>query len=332
MATGTGLDASVGVAPEAAFGTFVAPSRHFLWKSDSLLRAKTTVQGSSFGSGQYDLAARRVVTTRSAKGAVMLDLVDRGMGLLFDQALGASTVTPRAVTGVTDMVFTPAGLRGKSASWQIGRPSSQGPIEPFSYPGGKITDFDLTIAKGGIAELAVALVTQDELTLGTTPAGPALTPPAPSLAGVPFSFLSAALLLNGAPAVGVEKINVKPMTAFNESRFFINSNGLAAEALQNGMRRIEGSIDAEFTTRQAFFDAFALDASLALVLTLTGAPIAATGVNAQLKVEVPVIKLNGGTPPVSGPDVLKHTMPYVGLSDGVNPPIKVTYTTSDSAL
>jgi len=332
MATGTGLDGSIGVAPEGTSGTYAAPTRHFLWKSDSLARTKNVVQGSSFGSGQFDLAARRVVVTRMAKGNIALDLVDRGMGVLLDAAFGASTVVPRAgVTGVTDMTFTPAGLRGKTLSVQVGRPTSLGSVEPMTYVGGKVIDIDFTVAKSGIAELVVGLVAQDELTLGTVPAGPALVTPTPSLLGQLFSFAGASLQLNGVPAANVDKVNCKLGTPVDESRFFLNAGGTPAEMLQNAMRKVEGTIEAEFANR-TLYDAFCADTPMAMVITLAGAPIGATGINSSVVITVPVVRLNGSTPPLSGPAVLKHSLPYVGQGDGVNPAIKIVYTTSDSAL
>ena len=49
MSIGTGLAASLGVAAETTFGTYVAPTRFYEFNSESLAKVKNFVQGGGLG-------------------------------------------------------------------------------------------------------------------------------------------------------------------------------------------------------------------------------------------------------------------------------------------
>ena len=109
MATGSGLDAQLGLAAETTYGTYTVPSRFIEFTSESLKRQKTTIQGGGLrAGGQYERSSRRVITTRHGKGALAFDFTTTGMGLLLKTATGNSTITAGSSTTVsTTVAVTP---------------------------------------------------------------------------------------------------------------------------------------------------------------------------------------------------------------------------------
>ncbi len=245
-------------------------------------------------------------------------------------ANGATVVVAGGPTVYTQ-THTPGALRGVSMALQKGVPTTSGTVEPFTYVGCKILDLDISIAKGGLAVAAMTFDAQDEQTLGSTPAGPALATASYSTTAVPFSFLQASLLLGGVNVAAVTKANVKLTRPMKVDRYFLGAGGLKAEPLENAWQTITGSLDADFTTRAALYDSFASDASLSLVLSFVGPAIGVTGTNASLTITVPAIKLDGETPKVAGPDVVQIVSPFVGLDNAAAPPVTYTLVSADSA-
>jgi len=99
MATGSGLDAQLGLAAETTYGTYTVPSRFIEFTSESLKRQKATIQGGGLrAGGQYERSSRRAITTRHGKGALAFDFTTTGMGLLLKAATGNSTITAGSST------------------------------------------------------------------------------------------------------------------------------------------------------------------------------------------------------------------------------------------
>ena len=227
--------------------------------------------------------------------------------------------------------FTLGGLVGQSLSAQLGTPSSSGTIEPFTYVGLKIPDYEVTIDKAGIGQVTMNVDARDEQTLGSTPAGPTLTTPVYNAAAGVFSFLGASLALGGSLIGNVTKASWKVTRPMKTDRFFLGQGGLKGEQLENGWATVTGQFDAEFFTRTALFDAFAADTNLSTVITYGGTALA-NSVPSSAAVVMPNLRLNGDSPDVSGPDVVAISAPYEALDDGTTAPITLKVVTADTTL
>ena len=333
MATGTGLDAQIGWGQESTWGTPVTPTRFPEFTSEGFSKDKVTVQGMGLrAGGRVARAGRRLVTTNGGKGSLSLDLVNSGLGILFKTACGTATSTQRSSTPVYDQVFTLGALLGKSMTIQKGVPSTDGTVNVFEYNGVKITDLDVSISKGGLAQVSANFDARQERTADTTPAAAALATASYSTTATPFSFLSAQLTLAGSAVAAVTKANVKLTRPLKTDRYYLNGGGTKSEQLENGYATIGGTLEADFTSLTALYSSFETDASLALVLSFTGPVIAGSAVNSGLTITVPAIKLNGDTPKVGGPDVVSISCAYDGLDDGTNPPITYAFVTADTTF
>ena len=431
MATGTGLDASIGFGQETSFGVPKTVDHWFPFDSETLNRQKNTVQATGLrgGTAYSALAAGRRQSTRDAKGNVVLDYPNQGAGLLLNNMLG--TVSTTNVGAAYTQVHTLGSLLGKSLTCQVGRPSVDGVVNPFTYVGCKFTDWELSLATDALLKLNLGIDAKDELTLANAPTGlavatagtagsttygyrvsavlasgetsacatvtittgnatltgtnknnltwnavtgaatynvygrtafgetllktgvsttsysdtgadtpgaqvalsPQLTSPsyASSLAG--FSFTDAnTLTLGGTTIAAVKKFSVKPTNPSKVDRFYIGSGGTKAEQVGNGWRTVAGTLEAEFVSRAALYDAYQADTQLALQFKVSGGYIPTTTTPYSMQVDIAALFLDGDTPNVAGPDILTQTVPFVGLYDGTNSAIKVTNVTSDTAL
>lgn len=335
VTSGTGLDASLGLVAETTWDTPVVPTRFIGFDSETLAGGKVTVQDNGIRTGQrVARSLGRVITRRDAGGGITASFLTSGFGIFLKAATGTSTNTLHSgQTTVWDQVHTIGSLIGTSLTIQKGVPETTGAApQPFTYSGSKVADLDLSIAAGGIAKMSVTVQAARERTLGTTPAGLALATASYSTTAVPFSFLNATLSLGGSPVAAVKSCNVKltnPLTS-SEERTYIGGSGFQAEPLRNGLATVTGTLSADFVDRTVIYDAFYNDTGLALVLVFSGPQIGVTGINNSLTINVPVVKLNGSPPQVSGPGIVNISAPFEGLYDDTNSPITYTLVTGDS--
>lgn len=180
MAIGSGIASQLVYKPESVFGVvpaaLTATNEGLEFKNESLGMAKTTVQGqglhggssSGGGAGLYDRAGRRVLTNYAASGGITMDLQTRFIGTLIQHMLGsfgqsAATPTQIGTTGMYKSVHNPGSLQGHSLCFQKGVPAVDGTVEPFTYVGCKITDWEISVATGALAQLVLSLDSRSEL-------------------------------------------------------------------------------------------------------------------------------------------------------------------------
>jgi hypothetical protein len=78
MAIGSGLAASIGVAAESTYGTYVAPTRFLEFTKEDLKKTKTTIQGGGLAAGRFaKLGSRRVLATVGGTGSIEMDVTCR---------------------------------------------------------------------------------------------------------------------------------------------------------------------------------------------------------------------------------------------------------------
>lgn len=195
MAIGSGIASQLVYKAETTFGVvpaaLTATNEGLEFKNESLGMAKTTVQGQGLhggssaggGAGLYDRANRRVLTNYAASGGITMDMQTRFVGTLIQHMLGsfgqaAAVPTQIGTTGVYKSVHNPGSLQGHSLCFQKGVPAIDGTVEPFTYVGCKITDWEISVATGALAQLVLSLDSRGELAgvnvLGN-PAVPATT-------------------------------------------------------------------------------------------------------------------------------------------------------------
>lgn len=347
MGVGSGLGAQIVLAQESTWGTpSLTGARALEFNKESLKWKKNTVQGQGLhAGGLYDRSNRRGVVTVDVNGDIEFNMPTRTMGLLWQNMIGSFAATISAPAGgVCTQVHQPGSLQGKGLTIQKGVPGNDGTVTAITYCGAKISDWELDQSKAGIMTVKLTIDARDELLTTSTPvAGLALASAAYLPTAREFNFsectiktgtptlASGVLSLSSPSTIGFsEKFTLKGTNPMKQDRYFFGQNGRKSEQIENGFRKLAGTVDVEWTNPAAFYNNFVADNTVPLEFTFTE-PSTLTN-PCTLDIIVPACKLDGESPAVGGPDVVMQNIGFTGLDDGTNPPIQITYISPDTAI
>lgn len=351
MSIGSGLAAQLGMIQEVTPGTALAPTHWYEFNSETMNLKPTTIQGQGLRAGQvFNRASRRARTLIDITGGVLMDFPSKGAGFILQQLLGSfnTGATPVMLGSSSAYLQThiPGSNYGKSFTLQKGAPDSSGTVHALNYPGCKVADWTLDCKVGAILSLQMNLDAMNEV-LDT----PALGTPSYIAGSGVFNFRQGTLLQGGtvsttgnvtsvsgsttaACVTGVQLKGKRPMA---DKRYYYGSAGIKAEQIENGYQDLTGQIDVEFSSTAAWYAAFAADTPQALELKFVGPTI--SGAYAYtLDIILPCVYLEGDSPNIAGPDVLKSTVPFtvldgqVGSGTTAQPIAQFQYTSTDTAI
>lgn len=165
---GSGLSATIGIATETTPGVPVAVTRFVELNSESVALKKSTVQGEGVrGGALVRRAQRRNNVSRQAAGDIDFDIPTQGFGLWLQHMLGSFATTPTSLGGgVFQQIHNPGTLQGKAFTTQILRPDTTGVLtqEAYTYPGCKITAWELSVQQGQQLGVKITIDALDEVT------------------------------------------------------------------------------------------------------------------------------------------------------------------------
>ncbi len=312
--------------PGTGYGNYVAPTRFLEFDSEGLNLVQQYQASKSLRSGNVVQRADRQFTDRKGiAGDVSFDVVSKGFGLIFKHMMGTPVITtPSGGTLTRDHTYTIGDLWNKSLTVQVGRPDTGGTVQPFSYTGCKVTDWELSNAIDGFLSLKVTLDGKDETTAQTLGAA---------------SYAASAELLNftggqiqiAGGNVDVNKFTLKGKTGLETGRYFLRSSSLKKEPIRINMVDITGEVDLEFnslTDYNRFVNATATNA-VQMIATWTGSLIEGA-LNYQMKATLPAVRFDGDTPNITDGGLVKLQMKFTALYDGTNEPVTLVYRTTDT--
>lgn len=343
----TQLDASIGIKKETTYGTAVTVDRHFEFLTESLDYSMDMVQGAGLRVGsRAPRATRRNVGKISAAGAIGFEAYSRGMGLLFQAALGQSTSTVIAATTAYQQVHTP-GVADPLPSYTIQKgipPVGGGATFAETFVGCMCNTLELSCDVGGILMLATEWMAKDMLT-ATAYAAPTY----PSAAnGQIFTFKDGAIMLGGTitpptttalatggtVAANITSASVKWNNNLDGDGYYIGGGGRRGRpnVVQYAADTISGSLTAEYTDN-VLRDAYMAQSDLGLLLTFQGQVAIAATNYPTIQVYVPNVRLNGEVPKVNAGQVVTIKPAFVGLDNTVaTSPIFISYVTADTVI
>lgn len=361
MAVASGIASQLVANGEGTFGVAasLASPHSYEFKNETLELKKTTVQGEGLhAGGLYDRTKRRVLTNFDVAGTVTMDCPTRQLAFWIQYMLGSfgqSNATPAQIgsTGIYKSIHQPGAQLGHSLTIQKGVPTADnGTVEPFTYVGCKITDWEIKVATGQIAELSLTFDGRNELAgagnsdplNGSVPSLATWTLPSSGLGEKLFHFRQATLYTGGTPtlasgvvsltgetaAANVRDVDIKHSLSFDNSRYFLGSQGFKAEQIENNYRKITGTFTAEWLSSEALYNAFAADTTTSLELQFVGDSVSTSSY--VLDIIIPNIKLDGESPKVPGPAVITQSLSFSGLDDETTTPIQITYQSEDTAI
>lgn len=341
-------ETTYGVAPALTGGHFYAI------KNETLKGKKLNAQGEGIFSGALSpQATRRVLAGWDAGGGISMEAPARNfqqwlLPMFGSYGQAAATLTQDASTGAYSSTHAPGPLQNHSFVLQRGVPTVDGTVEPMTMVGCKIADWELSVAKHEIAQLAYTIAARNELggsgnadpLNGSVPGLVSYTKPIGSV----FHWAQATLFVGGTAsttsgvttlaspttAANVRSISIKQTAALDMDRYFLGGAGFRGEPVDNALRQIEVSFEVEWLSAETYYAAWAGDTPTAIELALVGPGIGSGSDHSTLNILIPEMFFNGDPPEIAGTQVITQKLPLVGLDDGANNVIQATYWTLDT--
>lgn len=327
MGSAVGLTTRLCTGVETTYGTVQTPDRFLEFQTETLERKNEIIRSNALGSGSLHLrrGSRSVVAGRHGEGNIEMEVVKNGMGRILGNLLGGTpTIVQQGGTPAYLQTFTMGSTSGKSLTIQKQkRDESDTVVSNFTFEGSKFVAGEFKIDKKGKLMLGLTVDAEDVNT--STPAAiPSLAPTSV------FHYQQGGLTVGGVAASSVESCSVKLDRKLDVDRFFLGNAGVKAEPIVNDFPDVTGVLVAEFAA-STYYDLFAADTGVALVLTFTGAVI--SGIyNEKLQITVPEVHFTGETPKTSGPGLIKVNMPFEGQWDGASADMTVLYQSTDTSI
>ena len=362
MPYASGLSGQVGAINESTYGTPVTVTHFYEFLSENFQYNPAFLDGMGLKAGQaYNRATRTVVSQFDVNGDLTMEhtsgeaatAVADSMGFWWKYALGSAFTTPVVVLGTA---FSQTHVNGSKAGQfltvQVGRPQISGvTVQPFTYTGVKITDWEFSCNDNQIAQLKVTCDGQTELTSTGLAAASYPTPN-----GL-FSFANSSVFTLGGTAstsAGVTTvaggtsvlsrvtgITITGSNPMKVDRYGRGNSGLKGEPIENAIPVITGTLNTEFFSRTELYDVFKANTTQPLQLDFTKFDSAgndANGVAAgpntyRLSFILPAVRFKSGSVNVNGPDVVPQTIGFQAYDDGTtNPVIQVRIISKEQTI
>lgn len=326
----TALLSQFGIVDEVTYGTPVTVTRFY--EVDGLPDIKPGIgraQSTANRQGSRALVATKFVPYKTgATQQVSMPVPTKGFGLLLKHMLG-SLSTGAASDSNYPHTATVGTLFGKMFTGQIGLPrtGTASTVDPKTGHGGKIVSWELSCDLDGLLMVTLDIDYEDVDT--STGLATASYPSASTV----FAFNGAAITYGGS-SINLSSFKCGMNNGLDVNRRFLNGTaGLKIEPLENALREITWSADAEFdslTQYTRFVNTAAASTYGQIVATFTG-PIAHAGATLPtLVITIPVARLDDHSISASGAETLKQSLSGIGMYDLTNSPITIVYTTSDA--
>ena len=362
MPYASGLSGQVGAKQESTYGTPVTVDHFYEFLSENFQYSPTWLDGQGLKAGQaYNRSARTVVSQFDVNGDLTMEhtigsaanAVADSIGLWWKYALGSALTTPTVVLGTAfKQVHTNGSKAGQSLTVQVGRPQISGvTVQPFTYQGVKVTDWEFSCNDNQIAQLKVTVDGQTELTSTGLAAASYPTPN-----GL-FAFSDASIMtiggtastaagettVAGGSAIGsrVNGITITGSTPMKVDRYGLGNGGLKGEPIENAIPTITGTLSTEFFSRTELYDVFKLASTVPLQLDFTKFDAAGNDANGvasgpnpyRLSFIMPACKFKSGSVNITSPDVIPQSIGFQAYDDGsgTNPVIQVKLVSKESS-
>ncbi len=325
---------SFGIGSESIYGTAVPVTKFFEITSEDLKGNYTRQQASALSAAFVDRADRYGIARKGASGSVELEVLTKNFGSWLRFLTGQVSTTGPAETTAYTHTATIGNLFGDAFTAQVGRATVDGTVVPWTYEGGKVTDFTFSNAVDQTLKCSIGMDFEAE----ASPVGPtgayALQANTPVAGAEVLAWQGGNISIAGVSA-DVSEISVKVDNALNVDRFYINAAASKKEPTQDGKRDITFSVKvpyADNTFWRKVSAATAAGATATISASWTGLTLLGTTIYPSLKIDIPVARFDEGGPAVGGPGMLEQTFTGVGLYDGTNSPLTLTYTTADATV
>lgn len=233
---------------------------------------------------------------RTITGSFETELFGVGIASMLKHMFGTVVTTG---LGPYVHTYTVGSLGALAFTAEEAIPNGAGDKYGVKYAGCKFTEWSLAVAAGELVKVSGSISAQSVV----TGAVPAVASYADSC---PFSFVDASLTLNGTPVAEAESVSLSVNQALRTDDHKLGSRNIRNQS-HNGFKTVTGEFKVEFDDL-TLADLYLSGADAALVVTLDN------GVE-SLVITLPTIKLTGSMPELSGPDVVKQTIPFMAYNE-----------------
>lgn len=322
----SGIGAQLGIVDEVTYGTYVAPTRFLDFNEEGLKLEAGRDESRGLRTGQRVLRSDHYrLGKRSAGGPLEFDIANKGLGSLLTKHLLGTVATTADGAGFRHR-GTVGDLFGDMFTVQIGRPDVAGTVQPFSYLGCKIAEWEIGSDIDGFAALKATIDAQDEVTSQAL-----VVATAPSVTEI-LHWAGCTVLVGGAQ-LDADKVMFRGSNGLKTDRYLhrgTTNSRLKKEPIEASLRDIGGTLEGEFENLTAY-NRFVNGTHATLVATWEASATYDTAKPFKLVVTCAAVRFDGETPNVSGQDVIAQSLPFKVLDDGTSPFFSVDYFTNDAA-
>ncbi len=325
---------SFGIGSESIYGTAVPVTKFFEITKEDIKGNYTRQQAAALSAAYVDRADRYAVARKGASGSVDIEVLTKGFGNWLRFLTGQVATAGPAETNAYTHTATVGNLFGDNFTAQVGRASVDGIVRPWTYEGGKVTDFSFSNQVDQTLQCSIGMDFENESS-PDVPAGAYQLQTATAVTGAEVLAWQGGTISIAGVTADVSEISVKCDNAMNVDRYYINAAASKKEPTQDGKREITFSVKtpyADNTFWKKVASATASGAVGSITAQWTGLTLLGTTIYPSLKIEIPVARFDEGGPNVDGPGMLEQTFSGKGLYDGTNSPLTITYVSGDATV
>jgi len=323
-----------GIGNETTYGTAVNVNKFFEITKEDIKGNYTRQQAAALSAAYVDRSDRYAVARKGASGSVDIEVLTKGFGNWLRYMMGTVATTGPAETSAYTHIGTVGSLFGDCFTCQVGRATLDGTIKPWTYEGGKVTDFSFSNQVDQTLQCSISLDFETESSPDSPTGAYALQTNVPVTGAEVLAWQGGTITIAGS-TVDISEFSVKCDNALNTERFYINSAASKKEPTQDGKRAITWSAKTPYADNNFWKKVASATASGAVgVISAkwTGLTLLGTTIYPSLQIDIPVARFDEGGPSVDGPGMIDQSFSGVGLYDGTNSPLTITYVTGDATV
>jgi tail tube protein len=245
--------------------------------------------------------------------------------------MGNMTTTGPTETVVYTHTGTIANLFDKMLTVQVGRADESGTLRPWTYEGGKVTDWEFSNSVDQTLRCSIGMDFEKESN-ADAPAGVYVLQTNTPVTGADVLSAAGGVITYGGSSIEVDDLSIKVDNALNTDRYYINQAQAKKQPIQDGKRMIDVSFKTSYVNNDFWekVSSTTIAGSYAqLVATWSGLTLLGSTIFPNLKVTIPVLRMDEGGPTVDGPGMLEQSFSAKGLYDGTNSAVTVAYQSAD---
>lgn len=321
------LDHQLGIVDESTYGTPVVVTKFFEYNDENIDVQTARTEGDPLIKSTYFKRYDRFTPyVQGASGPVDLDVMSKGFGYWLKHMFGGVATTGPTETSVYTHTSSETDLYGKFFTTQVNKMfHPAGTAQAYTFGGCKITEWEL---KNSVDENLVCSLSIDSQNASTAVALATASYPA-SMENLTWAGGTVTI---GGSSVAVSEISVKVSNNLDTGRRFIQGSTLKKEPT-GGRRECTFSIKCDFESLTQYNRVVSTTRSgaLAAISATWSAPtLLGSTIYPNLKLDIAQARFDDISWDGAGAEgATSQTLSGVGLYDGTNNTVKITYQSAD---